>query len=267
MRNQFVHSKIEDIIEHKEDVRSFVLEDLFDSEPGQFAMVWLPGVDEKPISLSAKNRITIRKVGPATEKMFEKKKGDYLDIRGPYGNGFPQFGFSTLIGGGCGIPPLAYLFSKRSVPGLSFVLAGKNKEELLFLDEIIDIADNDRHHRNNNIVAITDDGSYGDKGYAVDADIPEGSKYSICGPETMMKSVADKLVEEGVAAENIYLIMERYMKCAVGICGNCSFDGYRVCSDGPVFRYDTVKDLPHFNDFGRTRTGEINSLKEIRKND
>ncbi|MBR9691888.1 dihydroorotate dehydrogenase electron transfer subunit [Candidatus Woesearchaeota archaeon] len=269
--NQYVHTKIEKIIEHNESTRSFVLEDMFTSEPGQFGMVWLPGVDEKPISLSARNRITVRKVGPFTEKLFEKKEGQYLDVRGPYGRGFPQMGFSTLIGGGCGIPPLVYLFSKSGTPAQSFVLAGKNKDELLFLDEIIKIAEQSTHYQGHNIVAVTDDGSYGKKGFAADANIPEGSIYNLCGPEIMMKTVAEKLtapVKEGgyeTDPSKIYLSMERYMKCAVGICGSCSFSGKRVCADGPVFQYDEISSLPHFNEFARSRTGEITELKELRK--
>ena len=108
------------------------------------------------------------------------------------------------------------------------------------------------------IVAVTNDGSYGTKGIVTDAKLPINDKnYYICGPEKMMKAVADKLISEGVKPDKIYLSMERYMKCAVGICGNCSFSGYRVCADGPVFRYDKIKDLPHFCQFKRTRTGEL----------
>lgn len=279
-RNQYVHTCIEDIIEHKDDVRSFILVDPFsNSYAGQFAMVWLPGVNEKPISFSAPHMITVRKVGPWSEKLFEKKKGQYLDIRGPYGNGFPLIGSSTLIGGGCGIPPLFYMFANSKIRGLSFVLAGKTKEELLFLDRIVRKAEESKHYPGGKVIAVTDDGSYGEKGVAAEADIPRShGNYLLCGPEIMMKTVAERLVNKGVRssdgegekwekidASRIYLSMERYMKCGVGICGNCSFSGERVCADGPVFRYDQISSLPHFNEFGRSRTGEIVDLEKLRK--
>ena len=82
MKDPINHVKLEKIIEHSEDIRSFILDANFQSQPGQFTMVWLPGVDEKPISLSAPNMITVKKVGSFTEKLFEKKQGNYLDIRG-----------------------------------------------------------------------------------------------------------------------------------------------------------------------------------------
>ena len=130
MRNQYKHIQLEEIIEHSENMRSFILDFAFQSNPGQFAMVWLPGYDEKPISLSAKNMITVRKIGPFTQKLFEKKQADYIDMRGPYGNGFPQIDYSTIIGGGCGIAPL-HSFIDAHISGLSFVLGAKNINELI----------------------------------------------------------------------------------------------------------------------------------------
>lgn len=259
MRNQYHHVKIEEIIGHSEDIRSFVFDTSLDSNPGQFVMVWLPSVNEKPFSLSAKNRITVKKVGPFTEKLFEKK-GGYLDIRGPYGNGFPNISLNTAIGGGMGIAPLTHLLSSKYPLTTGFVLAGKTKKDLVFLEEIIKDFEHSHitKYSSENIITVTEDGSYGVKGLATDVDIPESEhNYYICGPEIMMQKVAEKLVNGNVKAERIYLSMERYMKCAVGICGNCSFSGYRVCADGPVFRYDKIRDLPHLNKFWRTRTGEL----------
>lgn len=258
-RNQYVHATIENIIEHSETMRSFVLDELFYSKPGQFAMVWLPGIDEKPISLSRQNTITVKQVGPWTKKLFEKSEGQYLDIRGPYGNGFPspQMRPYTLIGGGCGIAPLFYFFANSEICPQSFVLAGKSKKDLIFLDDLEDMI-KEQIGLKTEIITATEDGSHGVKGLATDAEIPKwGGNYYLCGPEIMMKKVAEKLVNIGAQPEDIFLSIERYMKCAVGVCGNCSFSGYRVCADGPVFRYDKIKDLPHFNRYHRTKTGEL----------
>jgi len=244
------HVKIERIEEHSEDIRSFVFNPVFNnSKPGQFVMVWLPGIDEKPFSLSDKGRITVRRIGEFTEELFKKNDG-YLDIRGPYGNCFPNdVRDNVAIGGGCGVAPL---MSLMNVPFVSdFVLAGKTEDELIFLNDI-------ERKLGENIVCVTEDGSCGLEGVVTDVKIPRTeNNYYVCGPEKMMKAIGEKLVKEGVEEDKIYLMIERYMKCAVGLCGNCSFDGYRVCVDGPVFRYDVVRDLSHFGELRRNRTGKL----------
>jgi dihydroorotate dehydrogenase electron transfer subunit len=253
MINQYHHTKIESIIEHSDNVRSFIFDEHLKSKPGQFAMVWLPGVDEKPISLSAPNRITVKKIGPFTEKLFEKAAGSYLDIRGPYGNGFPDVVLNTAIGGGVGIAPLAHFLGQNYPSVNRFVIAGKTESDLIFLDDLI------QKYGTDNVTAATEDGSYGEKGLITDIDIPKSDhNYFICGPEIMMKKVAEKLVGDGAAPSRIYLSLERYMKCGGGVCRSCSVSGLSVCSDGPVFRYDKIKDLPHFKEgYHRTRTGEL----------
>jgi len=261
MRNQYYHAHIDRIIEHRANVRSFIFDTgelNLDSSPGQFVMVWLPGVGEKPFSLSNSFRIAVKNVGPFTEKLFEKK-GGYLDIRGPYGRGFPNIGKNTAIGGGVGIAPLMHLLYLGNL-ATGFVLAGKTKEDLIFLEDIVRRFEGNyvTDYSSKNVVCVTEDGSYGIKGIATDASIPKADhNYYVCGPEGMMEGVAEKLVNEGVGSERIYLSLERYMKCGAGICGSCSFSGYRVCADGPVFRYDKIKDLPHFNEWKRSRTGEL----------
>lgn len=270
MRNQYTHTKIKRIIEHSENMRSFVLDTSFSSTPGQFVMVWLPKYDkpytfldsdgdeveetsnEKPVSLSNSDMISVKKVGPFTEEMFKKKTGDCLDIRGPYGNGFPISRKNTVIGGGCGIAPIMYLIRRDAATGV--VLAGKTKSDLIFLEDILE----NFHNCLDSVVCVTEDGSYGVKGLATDVDIPKAEhQYHICGPEIMMAKVAEKLINQNINPSWIHLSMERYMKCAVGVCRSCSISGYSVCGDGPVFRYDKIKDLPHFNKYGRTRTGEL----------
>jgi len=259
----YFHSEIQKIIEHSENTRSFILDTSLNFNPGQFVMAWIPGFDEKPFSLSGKNMITVKKIGPFTEELFKKSKG-YLDIRGPYGNGFPNIGGNTAIGGGSGIASLISLLAldetdcDTSLTG--FVLAGKTKSDLIFLEEISKTFEESciTDYSSENIIAVTEDGSYGIKGLLTDAEIPIAkNNYYICGPEIMMKNTAEKLVKEGIDSKKIYLSIERYMKCGIGLCGNCSFSGYRVCTDGPVFNYSKIKDLPHFNKQKRIRTGEL----------
>ena len=269
-RNQYQHAKLEEIVNHNDNFKTFRFENIpFKSQPGQFAMVWIPGMDEKPISLSGKKQITVKKVGPFTERLFEKQKGDYLDIRGPYGNGFPSNKKNVvLIGGGCGLAPLMYSFSDYmqrshivSDTKISFVFAAKTESELLFLDDVQ--KELERRYGSDyplfgiNVTTFTEDGSHGDKGFVDSIELPKGEDYFICGPEVMMYNVAEDLISLGTDPSHIHLSMERYMKCAMGICGNCSFDGYRVCADGPVLTYDKVMKSPHFNKMHRTRTGEL----------
>lgn len=65
----------------------------------------------------------------------------------------------------------------------------------------------------------------------------------VCGPEIMMRFTAAGLEARGVTAEQIYVSMERNMKCAIGFCGHCQYQPYFVCRDGPVFQYSRVQHL------------------------
>lgn len=242
------HVRIEQIIEHSANERTFVFDKSFGIKAGQFAMVWLPGIDEKPFSYSGKNSITVKKLGPFTEQLFKKKEGDYIDIRGPYGNSFPEKSQTTAIAGGCGIAPLRQLILDGYVKNL--VMACKTRDSLLFLDEFEELY---KKGTIKNLITLTEDGSFGKKGIATDVAIPEAELYVLCGPERMMQAVAEKIN----APEKIYLSLERYMKCAVGLCGTCSFSGYRVCVDGPVFSYEQIQDMPHFAKLKRIKSGEL----------
>ncbi|RLG14339.1 MAG: dihydroorotate dehydrogenase electron transfer subunit [Candidatus Nanohalarchaeota archaeon] len=253
MDNKYKCVKITKIITHNESNKTFIFDRSFDNViPGQFAMVWLPGVDEKPISFSAPDEITIKKIGPFTEKTFNLKEGDKLWLRGPYGKGYNNFEKPYYVfGGGCGIAPLKFFINKNIEKIKSIYLGCRSKTDVLFLKDFIQLAEQNDIELN----IFTEDGSFGKKGMIIDTDEEFSDKYNyaVCGPERMIKAVADKI---NIPAQT-YVSIERYMKCAIGLCGNCSFSGYRVCVDGPVFSYDIVKDLPHFCSKRRTRTGEL----------
>ena len=256
MKDKYKCVKIVKIINHNEFNKTFVFDYSFDEAySGQFAMVWLPGVDEKPISFSSKNEITIKNVGPFTEKTFELKEGDKLWLRGPYGKGYLTLDKQYYVfGGGCGIAPLKFFITENIEKIKSIYLGCRSKTDVLFLDEFINLAEQNDIELN----IFTEDGSFGKKGMIIDTDEEFSDKYNyaVCGPERMIKAVGDKIN----IPNQTYVSIERYMKCAVGLCGECSFSGYRVCVDGPVFRYDIVKDLPHFCSKRRTRTGELVNL-------
>jgi dihydroorotate dehydrogenase electron transfer subunit len=268
--NEHERFRIERIIEHNKRLRTFFFDMPLPAMPGQFYMAWIPGIDEKPFSASGPQSITVRQIGDFTAELFRKQEGDDLYLRGPYGNGFPIRDNAVAIGGGCGLAPLAHLLAVYALqrylePALSgFVMAARDASELFCLEDAQRYFRRYAKDPEENLIKVTEDGSLGFKGIATVAPIPEGDAYYICGPERMMAAIAEGLVGRGVHPSSVFLSIERYMKCAIGECGVCDFDGYRVCSDGPVFSYATILDarerlphLDHFTKLGRMKTGEL----------
>ena len=224
-------------------------------EPGQFFMIWIPGVDEIPMSASYIDGkikgITFKNVGEATNKLFSLKKGDKIGIRGPYGNGFKIDGKRILfVGGGTGIATIAPTVEKAISKNIKsdVILGVKNKNELFFEKRLKDT--------NAKIHISTDDGSKGYKGYASDLAIAllvTGKFTSVltCGPEIMMKQLLGS--SEGLPFQ---ASLERYMKCGIGICGNCCIGkGLRVCKEGPVFDGDKLNKIQDFGLYKRDASG------------
>lgn len=254
---------IDEVIEETPKVKSLYLEypELASkSIPGQFVMVWVIGVDEIPIAVSSARidgtiGLTIEKVGDATSKIHELEVGDMIGVRGPYGNGFDISGDKILIvGGGCGISPLVFLAEEAVSLGkeVTFVLLAKDVDNLLFKSRLDKLRIN--------LVIGTEDGSAGIKGITGDvlrkADLDwDFDSCIVCGPEKMMIATA-RLIEGREIPVQVSL--DRYMKCGIGICGQCSIDpsGLRVCKEGPVFRYSMIED-GEFGEYKRDVTGRI----------
>jgi dihydroorotate dehydrogenase electron transfer subunit len=223
--------------------------------PGQFFMIWIPGVDEIPMSVSQITTnvkgITFRKIGDATRVLYQLRKGDMIGIRGPYGNGFTLQGKHLLfVGGGTGVAMLAPAVEQARKKKLtSTVIIGvKTKNELFF---------EDRYRRYGATVLVsTDDGSAGYKGFASELakEIIKKEKIDAvytCGPEPMMKSLLSSCKTISFQAS-----LERYMKCSVGICGQCCIGkGLRVCLDGPIFNGTTLKKVEDFGIYRRDAAG------------
>ncbi len=246
----YEHYKITDIVDEANNVKTFVLDKKILAKPGQFVMLWLPGVSEKPFSLSSDNAITVKRLGVFTERLFKMGIGNELFIRGPYGNSFLDFakeGNKYLIAGGTGAAPLSF-FAEWLNENPTVLLGARTKDELIF------------ERRFKGVLASTDDGSHGIKGMVTDLfneiKIKNNSQFFICGPEKMMAAAVGKALEH-TQEENIILSLERYMKCGHGICGNCEIGGLRVCVDGPVFSYSSIKDNEHFGKFKRSKTGRL----------
>jgi len=229
------------------DIKTFMFEYPGKIAPGQFFMIWIPGIDEIPMSVSCINKnikgITFRKVGEATNALFNLKEGDKIGVRGPYGNGFELKGKKILfVGGGTGVAMIAPAVEEAVRKNISstVIIGVKNKSELFFEDRFKKCGAQ--------IYVSTDDGSKGYKGFASDLtkELLSKEKFTsvlTCGPEIMMKKLLDICKNIPFQAS-----LERYMKCGIGLCGQCCIgEGLRVCKEGPVFDGKMLKD---FEDFG-----------------
>jgi len=221
--------------------------------PGQFFMVWLPRVDEKPYAIShldaERLAITVQKRGPFSTRLCELQPGAGVGLRGPFGRGFwgvearAESTRVALIGGGCGMAVLAPLAER--LPKATLVQGARSADRLFYLDRFPEQ------------VVFTDDGSAGRQGFPTDwlkERIAEGVLDAVyaCGPEVMLASVVEVCRGGGVACQ---ASLERYMKCGFGVCGQCDCDGRRVCVEGPVFDADELARMPSFGRLHRDGTG------------
>lgn len=229
-----------------------------EAKPGQFVMVWVPNVNEKPMSLSyiEEDRIgiTVQKVGRTTSKLCDKRVREYVGIRGPYGIGFDyaEISKALIIGGGVGIAPLVPLAERISGKGhVTTIIGAKTASELIFLDRLEKVCER--------VIPITEDGSFGLKGLLTDI-LPgivgeDGfDKAFMCGPEVMMAKGVEILREFDISGE---VSLVRWMKCGVGICGQCVLDptGLRVCKEGPVFDLEIISNTDEFGEYRRLSSG------------
>ncbi len=251
--------RIENIVDEARDLKSFVFNYDLGAKPGQFVICWIPRVDEKPFGVCFQNRnkfaITVSAVGDFTEKLHKLKVGDFIGIRGPYGNGFKIEGnHIVIVAGGYGAAPLAFLADEAHKKGIivDFIIGAKTKELLPYLE---------RMKRNGiRVHACTDDGSFGVKGFTTDVlkkILKEGDvdKVYTCGPEIMMKFVIGICDKHYVDCE---VSLERYMKCGFGVCGQCAVDptGWCVCKEGPVFTKEQIQQITEFARYKRDASGK-----------
>ena len=250
--------RISRIINEAKDIKSFVFEHDLKAKPGQFVILWIPGLDEKPFGVSYQDKnkfaITVSKVGEFTKRLFKSKKGDLVGIKGPFGNGFDLDGRRiALVGGGYGTAPLAFLADeavKRKIK-VDFIIGAKNKDYLLYLKRF--------ENTKVKLHIATDDGSHGIKGFTTDllAGLMNKriDKIYTCGPEIMMKYVLKIANARNIPVE---LNLERYMKCGAGLCGQCCVDptGWRVCVEGPVFNKEQIEQISEFAEYKREKSGK-----------
>lgn len=212
----------------------FVFDQALPAQPGQFVMVWMPGVNEKPFSLMDAHPLTlaVAKVGPFTEAMHALQVGERVWVRGPFGNGFTLAGSRLLlVAGGYGAAPLAFLARRAREAGchVSVVLGARTAAELLLASFF--------EHLGCDVFTCTDDGSDGYPMLAHERTsqvLAAGSfdQLYACGPEAMLEAIERLARWRGLPAQ---LSREAYMRCGIGVCGSCTCGDQLVCRDGPVF--------------------------------
>jgi NAD(P)H-flavin reductase len=231
----------------------------FSFAPGQFNMLYVFGVGEVPISISGSPgdspsiRHTTRAVGTVSKAMRALKSGDTIGVRGPYGSCWPLEEASgrdvVIVAGGIGLAPLRSalyeMMAHRDQYGRVTLLYGaRTPEDILYGREL----ERWRDKFDLDCQVTVDRGPSGWRGIVgvVTKLIsratfdPASAVAMICGPEVMMRFAIMELHRLGMAADRIYLSMERNMKCAVGFCGRCQYGPMFICKDGPVFRFDRI---------------------------
>ncbi len=232
-------------------------------KPGQFVELSLFGVGEAPLSISSSPTLRghfelgVRRVGMLTEMLHRLPVGARVGIRGPFGNGFDLDALAgkdiLIIAGGIGLVPLRslinYVRDRRGDFGRLIICYGSRSDRELLFD-----AERAEWEADPSIElhVTVDRGSAAWRGRTgvittllpeVELD-PRSSVACICGPPIMYRFVLLSLRAQRLAAENIFLSLERRMKCGVGKCGHCQINGSYVCQEGPVYRYSELEALP-----------------------
>ena len=243
-------------------VRTFTIDCSLGAKPGQFAMVWLPGIDEVPMSVAYDDgkttKITFFAVGDMTQELAKCKPGNLIGLRGPFGTHYswkPKQRL-VLVAGGYGAAPM-YFVTKQALKdecAIDMIVGARGKEHLLYLKEFKALNGVTLH-------VSTDDGSMGFKGYNVQvleqliAKKQKIDQVFACGPERMLKAVSDVTAKAKIPSQ---LSLERYMKCGYGMCGNCTVDplGIRLCVEGPVVNNETCMKITEFGKYHRDALGK-----------
>jgi len=245
-------------------VKSFVFHDKLcaNAKPGQFVMVWIPGIDEVPMSLSALNpneniaAITVERVGEATTALHKMKADETIGVRGPFGNSYivSKKRNVMIVGGGTGLASLTPLTERlaKAKAKITLLIGARTRDDLLFLNRFNQLL----LITSGRFLATTEDGSYGLKGLVTEPAenmLNRGEKFDMiyaCGPEQMMYKMFLLSEEHNTRFQ---ASLERFMRCAIGLCGTCVIGKYRVCQDGPVFSGQQLREVKA--EFGHFRRG------------
>lgn len=251
-------------------VCSLAVSGTMDARPGQFVMLWIPGMEEIPVSVSDDTgeevHITFFGVGETSKTLSKMQAGDLIGLRGPFGTHYEweKGQRIVLVAGGYGAAPM-YFTAKEVLKDdcmLDVLIGAQTKAEILFEDHIAKLGID-------SIKFATDDGTLGIKGYntqLLEELIVEQGADSIdwifaCGPEGMLKRVSEIAAQHDIPAQ---LSMHRYMKCGYGLCGNCVVDplGIRMCVEGPVVHNEVALQMTEFGKSHRNELGVVEGFKK-----
>lgn len=213
------------------------------ASPGQFVMVWLPDVGEKPFSIASMDPFSLMvvDVGMMSHALFELSAGDCVWIKGPLGNGFVLEGKThLLVAGGYGSAPLLSLAARARADNMDVqvCLGARSASGLLLSDNFTRLGCR--------VTEATEDGSCGKKGLvtqSVENAIREKTYDTLyaCGPPGMLSVLANLCKAHRINYQNSW---EAHMRCGMGLCGSCEVTrmldpslplGWLACFDGPVF--------------------------------
>jgi len=248
----------------------------FDFTPGQTVMVSVFGKGESMFAISTSPsrgiEFTVMRVGRVTSSLHQMKKGEIVGIRGPLGNGFPIKEWEgkniLLIGGGVGMAPLRsvlhYVLDNRDrYCNLTVMCGARTSKDIIYREELEKLMEREDIW----LSSDTEEGGWFklNRDKPEESKIPDGTRKLVgfvpmvvaavkpspenciavtCGPPIMIKFVVQNLLKLGFKEEQIYTTLENKMKCGIGKCGRCNIGSVYVCKDGPVFRYDSIKQLP-----------------------
>ncbi len=259
--SRFEVMPIKKVVDENATTKTFIFDYPLNGKPGQFVMVWIPGVDEKPMSIAFDDGkefwITVCNVGPTSGALHAMKEGDLVGIRGPLGTYYEweDGDHLALVAGGYGAAPMYFVAREAVKRGckVEFFMGARSKDLLLYKEKISKLDGVNLH-------ISTNDGSEGFEGFVtvvLDKVLGEENcdKVFTCGPEVMMKAVGEVADKHDVLA---WLSMEKYMKCGIGVCGQCAIDdtGDLICRKGPVMEWNGLRSLPEMGKYHRDAQGK-----------
>lgn len=258
MKNPYLPKKVEisKVVEETDDTKTFRINHTIEHDPGQFFELSIPNIGEAPLSVCSASEkyveFCIRDVGNLTHAVHQLSAGDNIWIRGPYGCGYPMDILEgknvTVVGGGTGTAPIRsvieYIGKKRNLfDDVDIFLGFRTGEDILFKADIRDWKKKFNLHLTLDTACIEWVCSTGFVTTLIeksDINVQDNTVIS-CGPPIMIRSAIDVLKEKGFDDDQIYVSLERLMKCGIRKCGKCMVNSKYICYDGPVFNYSEAK--------------------------
>jgi dihydroorotate dehydrogenase electron transfer subunit len=253
-RQDFKITRVKDIVSEA-GAQTIIFDDTdcAKASPGQFAMVWVPDKvnggfhHELSLSLGIEDdglaRVMFRPKRPEMEILNHLDSGDEVGIIGPLGKGFKipdGSGTVLLVGGGTGVVPISSLAKRMRLTKhkLHVIVGARTRDELLLVEKL-------ERMQLGKLEVLTEDGTFGKKGFAKDSALEAIANDSIdgifvSGSETLIQSVFDAAERNG---KDVQACVEWSLRCGIGVCGLCSVGQYLICTEGPTFQYAELEDI------------------------